>query len=77
MPETADDVELLESVLVGYIADVRRAPGGDAWPQVRQSATPVDAAARPGKDDDLRGRFVLMNEDSGEIIGALNRSVRT
>jgi spartin len=78
-PETEADVELFESILVGYTADVRGALDGDVQPQVRQSATPVDAeaAAWPGKEEeDLRGRFVLMNQDSGEIVGALDRSVR-
>jgi spartin len=65
-PETADDVELFHSVLVGYAADVR----GDVQPQPRQPANPEE------EEDDLRGRFVLMNEDSGEIIGALDPSVR-
>ena len=40
----------------------------------------VAAGARAGdgdeEDEDLRRRFVLVNEDSGEIIGALDRSVR-
>jgi len=65
-PETADDVELFHSVLVGYAADVH----GD---------TEVPAAGTRASDEeevDLRGRFVLMNEDNGEIVGALDRSVR-
>ena len=65
-PETADDVELFHSVLVGYAADVH----GD---------TEVQAAGARASDEeevDLRGRFVLMNEDNGEIVGALDRSVR-
>ena len=28
------------------------------------------------EEEDFRGRFVLVDEDSGEIIGALDRSVR-
>ena len=33
-----------------------------------------DAAAEP--EGDLRGRFVLMNEDDGQIVGTLDSSVR-
>jgi spartin len=65
--ETADDVELFHSVLVGYATDVR----GDAQLQQQQPAQPAEE-----EEEDLRGRFVLMNEDSGEIVGALDRSVR-
>ena len=65
-PETTDDVELFHSVLVGYAADVR----GDVQLQARQPAHLAE------EEEDLRGRFVLMNEDSGEIIGALDPSVR-
>jgi spartin len=35
----------------------------------------VGAGAGPA-DEDLRGRFVLMNEDDGEIVGTLDRSVK-
>jgi spartin len=68
-PETADDVELFHSVLVGYAADVR----GDVQLQPRQPAHPPKEEE---EEEDLRGRFVLMNEESGEIIGALDPSVR-
>jgi spartin len=67
--ETADDVELFHSVLVGYATDVR----GDAQQQ-QQQQQPAQPAEE--EEEDLRGRFVLMNEDSGEIVGALDRSVR-
>lgn len=37
----------------------------------------AEAAAWPIEErGDLRGWFVLINEDSGEIVGALDRSVR-
>lgn len=83
----ADDVELFHSVLVGYITDVRV----NGVQQLQSSAPPpparvVGEAAAPvagagagvgaGADEDLRGRFVLMNEDDGEIVGTLDRSVR-
>ena len=80
----ADDVELFRSVLVGYVTDVR--VNGE---RLQQSAPPPSAREAPaalapvagagagvGADEDLRGRFVLMNEDDGEIVGTLDRSVR-
>ena len=81
-----DDIELFRSVLVGYITDVR--VNGEQL-QLQQSALPppapatlagpapvAGAGAIVGADEDLRGRFVLMNEDDGEIVGTLDRSVR-
>jgi spartin len=78
----ADDIELFQSVLVGYVTDVRvngeRQLQSSALPPpsarvVEETAAPVVGA---GADEDLRGRFVLMNEDDGEIVGTLDRSVR-
>ena len=66
-PETVDDVELFHSVLVGYAADVH---GGT------EVAAAAGSKAGDEEEVDLRGRFVLMNEDNGEIVGALDRSVR-
>ena len=78
-PETADDVELFHSVLVGYATDVHSdAPAdadADADAQLRQSAANPEEAGSGGEED-LRGRFVLVNEDNGEIVGALDSSVR-
>jgi spartin len=71
-PETADDVELFHSVLVGYATDLHSDAPADA--QLRQSANPEEAGS--GGEEDLRGRFVLVNEDNGEIVGALDSSVR-
>lgn len=68
--ETADDVELFHSVLVGYAADVHGGTEGSAVAGARA----VDGGDEG--EEDLRGRFVLVNEDSGEIVGALDRSVR-
>jgi spartin len=70
--ETADDVELFHSVLVGYAADVHGGTEGSAAAGVAGAG----ARAVDDGDEDLRGRFVLVNEDSGEIVGALDRSVR-
>jgi spartin len=67
--ETADDVELFHSVLVGYAADVQDQDGAEA-------AAGGAGPSRTDEKDDLRGRFVLVNEDNGEIVGALDRSVR-
>jgi len=73
-----DDIELFRSVLVGYVTDVR------VNGEVQQSALPppapvagagAGAGTIVGADEDLRGRFVLMNEDDGEIVGTLDRSV--
>jgi len=76
--ETADDVELFHSVLVGYAADVQ---GGGTEAATAPAPAGGAAGARADEeeeddDDDLRGRFVLVNEDNGEIVGALDRSVR-
>ncbi|KAI9511363.1 hypothetical protein F5148DRAFT_1274310 [Russula earlei] len=80
-PENADNVDLFHSVLVGYAADpsaLGEAPtgtstrGGGADQIV--NAPPAAEVARA--DEDLRGRFVLMNEDNGEIVGALDGSIR-
>lgn len=67
----ADDIELFHSVLVDYLTDVL--VNGE-----RLQPTPrvVEPVADAGADEDLRGRFVLMNEDDGEIVGTLDRSVR-
>jgi len=74
--QSADEnVELFHSVLVGYVADLR-VQGG---PLQSAAAPPTrvveeDAAAEP--EGDLRGRFVLMNEGDGQIVGTLDSSVR-
>ena len=70
--ETADDVELFHSVLIGYAAHVHGGTGARA--EAVAGARPVDAGHE--EEEDLRGRFVLVNEDSGEIVGTLDRSVR-
>ena len=70
--ETANDVELFHSVLVGYAADVHGGTGAGA--KAVAGARPVDDGHE--EEEDLSGRFVLVNEDSGEIVGALDRSVR-
>lgn len=72
--ETADDVELFHSVLVGYAADVHGGTEGSAAAAGVAGARAVDGGDEG--EEDLRGRFVLVNEDSGEIVGALDRSVR-
>ena len=81
----ADDIELFHSVLVGYITDVRvngerQQSSSPAPPQARSAPAAAGVAAPvvvgAGADEDLRGRFVLMNEDDGEIVGTLDRSVR-
>jgi spartin len=64
-PEAAEDVELFHSVLAGYATDLH---GSDA------AASGTYHLQRA--EEDLRGRFVLVNEDGGEIVGALDRSVR-
>jgi spartin len=76
----ADDIELFQSVLVGYVADVRvngeRLQSSAPPPSAPAAAPVAGAGVGAGADEDLRGRFVLMNEDDGEIVGTLDRSVR-
>ncbi|KAH9048253.1 hypothetical protein EDB84DRAFT_295786 [Lactarius hengduanensis] len=69
-PEAAEDVELFHSVLAGYATDLR----GDSAAAAPPSAPDGDGAHRVGED--LRGRFVLVNEDGGEIVGTLDGSIR-
>jgi spartin len=68
-----DDVELFHSVLEGYVADLR--VDGELHLQ-SPPARLVEEGAVAAEDDDLRGRFVLMDEGDGEIVGTLDRSVR-
>ncbi|KAI9456681.1 hypothetical protein BJY52DRAFT_1204714 [Lactarius psammicola] len=84
-PEAAEDVELFHSVLAGYATDLRGAGAAEAvllpatpngahyYPQARQQQ--VGASWGP-EGEDLRGRFVLVNEDGGEIVGTLDGSIR-
>ncbi|KAH9055938.1 hypothetical protein EDB87DRAFT_1273168 [Lactarius vividus] len=77
-PEAAEDVELFHSVLAGYATDLRGGGWGDsaAQPPAPDGAHhyPQRVGARWGED--LRGRFVLVNEDGGEIVGTLDGSIR-
>ena len=78
-PEAAEDVELFHSVLAGYATDLRDGGGGHSsaetpYPQQQQQQQ-QQAGLRP-EGEDLRGRFVLVNEEGGEIVGALDASVR-
>ena len=74
-----DDIELFHNVLVWYVTDVHV-----NIEQLLQPAPPPTAAARgvagacvcACANEDLRGRFVLMNDDDGEIVGTLDRSHR-
>jgi spartin len=86
LPQTsnsADDIELFHGVLVGHLTDVRvdgkQQPQSSALPpsaRMVEEAEPTAPVARAGADEDLRGRFVLMNQDDGEIVGTLDRSVK-
>jgi spartin len=76
-PETSDDVELFHSVLVGYVTDLRDGvPPTAPAPGVAQNGVGLVVGEAVQTGDDLRGRFVLVNEDNGEVVGALGRSVR-
>jgi spartin len=76
-PETSDDVELFHSVLVGYATDLRddSVPPAPA-PGVVQNGISLVVGQSVPPEDDLRGRFVLVNEDNGEIVSMLDRSVK-
>ena len=73
---TDENVELFHSVLVGYVTDLRV----QGEPLQSAPAPPArvvgEETAAAGPEEDLRGRFVLMNEDDGEIVGTLDSSVR-
>jgi hypothetical protein len=73
-PETADDVELFHSALVGYATVLHDGVPPTPAPGVVQNG--VGLVVGEAAPDDLRGRFVLVNEVNGEIVGALDRSVR-
>ena len=74
---SADDIELFHSVLVEYVTDVRvnrkqRLQSSAQPPSTRVVEEPEVTApmARAGAaDEDLRGRFVLMNQDMGRLWG--------
>jgi len=72
-PENAEAIELFHSVLVGYTADARGVGGAPARGPNHNASAPAE---REKFEEDLRGRFVLMNEDNGEVVGALDRSIR-
>ncbi|KAH8991080.1 hypothetical protein EDB86DRAFT_1636280 [Lactarius hatsudake] len=75
-PEAAEDVELFHSVLAGYATDLRGGGWGDAAAALPPAA-PDGAHHYPQSfGEDLRGRFVLVNEDGGEIVGTLDGSIR-
>lgn len=87
--ETADDIELFHNMLVGYVTtaaggatDHLRAPSpgrGEAQATIVPGACVEEVEEAEGagpEEEDIRGRFVLMNEDNGEIVGALDRSIR-
>lgn len=69
LPEATEDVELFHSVLVGYSSDLRG--GGDA-----AALFPAAGPHYPQREENLRGRFILVNEDNGEVIGELDESIR-
>ncbi|KAH9977339.1 hypothetical protein BGW80DRAFT_1456637 [Lactifluus volemus] len=76
-PETSDDVELFHSVLVEYVTNLRDGvPPVAPTPGVAQNGVGLVVGEAVQTGDDLRGRFVLVNEDNGEIVDALGRSVR-
>ncbi|KAL0573898.1 hypothetical protein V5O48_008046 [Marasmius crinis-equi] len=57
----AEDIETFDSVLGQYLnLDVN---------------TPSPPSTPPKKDEDLRGRLLLRDEDTGEIVGELDRKV--
>jgi spartin len=74
LPVVTDDVELFHSVLEGYVADLR--VQGELQKSQSRSRGLVEGSAEGPGGEDLRGRFVLMNEDDGEIVSTLDRSVR-
>ncbi|KAF8274247.1 hypothetical protein EI94DRAFT_1713959 [Lactarius quietus] len=74
-PEAAEDVELFHSVIAGYATDLRGTAAAASAVLLPASGTRY-LQQRVPEGDDLRGRFVLVNEDNGEIVGALDASVR-
>ncbi|KAI9446763.1 hypothetical protein H4582DRAFT_1804192 [Lactarius indigo] len=77
-PEASDDVELFHSVLAGYATDLRGGGWGDsaALPPAPDGAHYRPQRAGASWGEDFRGRFVLVNEDGGEIVGTLDESIR-
>ena len=73
--QVADDIETFHGILSEYGGF----HGPDTPPPYIYGDTDGKAmleGAKPVPEEDLRGRFVLVNEDNGKIIGALDRNVR-
>ena len=67
--QATDDLETLDGILSEY--------GGFAAQDTGVAS--IDDAnfivEKPSPDEDLRGRFILVNEDNNEVVGALDRNV--
>ncbi|KAI0047050.1 hypothetical protein FA95DRAFT_1559479 [Auriscalpium vulgare] len=69
---TADDIDLFHSVLAEY-GNFR---GDFAAVETGAADVTIPVEEKAGPEDDLRGRFILVDEDNGEVIGALDNHVR-
>jgi spartin len=66
--KASDDIETFHSVLAEY--------GGFAQSEIEPLADTKLSLDKPVDDKDLRGRFLLVNEDNNEVLGALDQNIR-
>ena len=73
-PELSDKLEAFDSILEQYVADFRR-------PANRGTETPIPPIQPAGLgvtsgEKDLRGHLVLINEETGDVIGEVQENFR-
>ncbi|TFK60001.1 hypothetical protein BDN72DRAFT_850918 [Pluteus cervinus] len=74
--QLTEDIETFDGILSQYV-DVRSPGSPPPFPQTRAaSPSPAMAGVRTTSSNDLRGHVVMINEDTGEVIGELDHKVR-
>ncbi|RDB24224.1 hypothetical protein Hypma_008599 [Hypsizygus marmoreus] len=68
-----EDLETFESILAQY-ADLRGAPGLSSPSPTGAPAPPGTSRGFPGAHGDLRGQLVMVNEDTGEVLGQFDNA---
>jgi len=76
-PELSDKLEAFDSILEQYVTDFRRT--GNRPDALTETPIPSTQSARLGVTSgqkDLRGHLVLINEETGEVIGEVQENFR-